>query len=112
MMKDLELEAPKPTKAWVANFQGAVLAFGKDKLGLMLEEIRRGSVLSTPAAIVVTAEDQPLFEGHAFDMAQRGIVRRVFTSATDAHEWTAEQVRVLSAQAVWDLRRRASTLPC
>lgn len=103
--------APKPTWAWGANLQGAMVAFEGMRLDAMLNGVRPSSSLAQPGAMVVAPEVLDMFHGHAWRMAARGIVRRVFTSLCDAQEWTAQQAQLRQDQDAWELRRRAAGLP-
>jgi hypothetical protein len=70
---------------YLADFRRPLWAISEDELG-------RGCVgldprLVAPAALLVTTENYALFRRHAWQMAQVGILRKVFTDEVAASEW-------------------------
>lgn len=98
---DALVQAGRPVAVWGADLQGAAVALTANALDQVLGSRRTG-------ALVVPVGAEELFRAHAWRMAERGVVRRVFTCAAQAREWASAQVRLLSQQAAWEQRSR----PC
>lgn len=85
--------APPPgvsSKAFVVSFSGAVLV-SAPTLNSLLENIPRDSLLRMPAAVIVPPGVEDAFQQHAWDVAQNGILRAVFTDAGHAQAWAARR---------------------
>lgn len=78
--------------ALVARYDQSALAI--DAQGLLASAqrvIRPGEAIAVPTALVVSPDTLDLFRAYAWQMAQRGVVRAVFTSPDAALEWARSE---------------------
>lgn len=99
--RDAMSSAGGPVAVWGADMRGAAVVLTGGALDAVLCSERVG-------ALVVSPEAAELFHAHAWRMAQRGIVRRVFVCVTQAKAWAAQQARTVAQQAAWERERMAS----
>ncbi len=76
--------------AFIVSFSGAVLV-SANTLNSLLDNIPRDSLLRMPAAVIVPEGVQDAFHQHAWDVAQSGFLRAVFTDAGRAQAWAARR---------------------
>jgi hypothetical protein len=62
---------------------------------------------SVPVAVVVSAEQLPVYAGIAEAAARTGAIRRAFPSREQAQAWLREQARALAANRVWGPAHRS-----
>lgn len=62
---------------------------------------------SVPVAVVVSAEQQPVYADIAEAAARTGAIRRAFPSREQAQAWLREQARALAANRVWGPAHRS-----
>lgn len=75
---------------YLADFRPCVWALGVDDLNSPLNGVNPAIV--APAALVVSPAHYDLFKQHAWDMAHRGIMRKVFTDPDAAAAWARARV--------------------
>lgn len=61
---------------------------------------------SVPVAVVVSAEQAPIYRDVAAAAACSGAIRRAFLCRAEAENWLREQVRALAANRAWWPERR------
>lgn len=98
---DVRAHTGPPIQAFCLRLDRAVLALSGD----LLRAVEPGSLLQCSVAIVVQPEMQAVFQGYAWQMAELGLVRVVFTSPGPALMWAASQARVAQAELVWQSAR-------
>lgn len=94
----------------VAIYQGATMCV--DEEGLMRSAIAtmsRASEILRPTALVVNAEQLPLFQRYAWLAAQHGFSRAAFTETEPALEWVRRQAEVF---AQWPAMRLPASAEC
>ena len=70
---------------FVADFRSGAWALGVEDLDRPLRNAR--PELVAPAALIVSPAAYDLFKAHAWNMAEQGILRRVFTDPDAAASW-------------------------
>lgn len=84
--------------ALVSRLDQSVVALDANALLDSAERIiKPGEAIAVPAAIVVSPDTIYLFRAYAWQMAQRGVVRAVFTSPSEALEWARAEALVWAA---------------
>lgn len=68
---------------WLADYRAADVDLSIEDMLLQAPDYR----LAAPAALLTTAEVEPLFRRYAWLAAQSGFMRRVFTDTAKAMEW-------------------------
>lgn len=77
---------------FVADFRRLVIALKPTDLDALFEDADPD--LCVPAALVVAEPYLPIFRAHAWNVAQAGILRKVFTCPARAEQWATMRVRV------------------
>ena len=84
--------------ALVARYDQTALAIDA---GALLDSarqvIRPGEAIAVPTALVVSPDTIYLFRAYAWQMAQRGVVRAVFTSPAAALDWARAEATTQAA---------------
>ncbi len=83
------LSALPEIRVCVASYERAMILVSAATLNSLFYNIGPDSVLLIPAALIVPPGAYDAFRQHAWDVAQHGIVRKVFTDAAPAQEWAA-----------------------
>lgn len=84
-----EFAAAKPS-AWVSDYRRAVLAVDLCSVAGL---VSGDSALAIPAALVVGQPHIDMARDYAWQLAQRGLLRKVFTSPDRALEWAILEAR-------------------
>lgn len=86
-------------RAFVADYTGAAIALTGADLDRVLEGEAADSGPGLPAALVVVADQERLFLGHALRMAARGVLRQVFTDHQSALCWSRRHAERLKRRS-------------
>ena len=78
-------------RAYVADYRSAVVALTGVELDAVLDGEAPDATVCLPAAIVSGGSATSVFLGHTMRMAERGVMRLVFTDPAQAQEWAARQ---------------------
>ncbi len=90
LVRNLPLRSTLPAvSVCVASYERAITLVSAATLNSLFGNIGPDSVLHIPAALIVPPGAYDAFRRHAWDVAQQGIVRQVFTDAAQAREWAA-----------------------
>ena len=84
--------------AFLADFRPAVWAVTADELSSFFAGA--SEAVHAPAALIVSKHDLPLMLAHSWQVAQLGIIRKVFTDSERARAWVDLEI---------DLRRNPRT---
>jgi hypothetical protein len=71
--------------AFLADFRPALWAVTADELSSFFAGAVHG--VHAPAALIVSEHDVPLMQAHAWQVAQFGVIRKVFTCPERARAW-------------------------
>lgn len=86
------------TRGLVAQYDEAQLDIDADTLcRSAVKVVEANGRLSLPTALVVRRDDLPMWKTYAHLMAQRGILRGVFTDYDQAMRWARTQAAIFSA---------------
>lgn len=91
--------------AMVSDYTGADV----DQTARMLARaarpaIKAGPVLRLPGALIVRADELPLWRSYCYALGDMGAMRAAFTSAAEARAWAAENAALRAAQASYRAR--------
>ncbi len=80
---------PPVIKVCVASYERALVMVSADSLNSLFDTLPADSMLRIPAALIVPPSVEQVFNQHAWDVAQKGVMRAIFTEAAPAREWAA-----------------------
>lgn len=79
---------------YVADFRATTWRLSTADLDALFDDV--GGVVQVPAALVVAERDVPMFRAHAWNVAQAGILRKVFADYPRAVVWAQARATLLS----------------
>lgn len=88
-----QLEGLVPA-VYVADFRATTWKLKPMHLDALFDDV--DSVVQVPAALVVVERDLTLFRAHAWNVAQAGILRKVFTDYRRAVVWAQARAQLVS----------------
>lgn len=104
-----DMRAAGRADALVARYDLSVIALDADQLlAGAARAIQPGKAIAVPTALVVPRDAAALFKAYAWRMAQRGIVRAVFTSPGPALAWAQKEAAVWAAHRAHHHPREAA----
>lgn len=80
--------------AFLADFRPAIWALTADELSSFFAGAIDG--VHAPAALIVSEHDLPLMQDHAWQVAQLGVIRKVFTDSERARAWVDLELELRS----------------
>lgn len=84
----------QPPLLFVADFRRVTWALRVTDLDAMYDD--SGPEVGPPAALVVLPEAYGMFKAHAWNVAQGGVLRKVFTDYPAAVAWALTRLRLVS----------------
>lgn len=79
---------------YVADFRATTWRLRTLHLDALFDDV--DPAVQVPAALVVAAHDLPMFRAHAWNVAQGGILRKVFTDYRRAVIWAQSRAALVS----------------
>jgi len=91
---------------YLCTFTRAVIATTADDLTGLFRDVNQDDAHAVPAAVVARPHDMPLFNLHAWQLAQKGILRVVFTDDESAFSWAQARAQRALPQPSIPVRRK------
>lgn len=95
---------PGPVHALLARFDDCAMAMSAGAFTELFDHPGVRDRFQPPAAVICTKADYALFDEHADQCAEIGIVRVAFTDVTEACAWTRRMVSVARVAELARLR--------
>lgn len=81
--------------AHVVDYSGATMALSLDRMVEMARAAKRADAINaTPSALIVSADQMPLFENYTTAMQRLGFSMAAFTASDEGRQWAARQALV------------------